>query len=60
MGVPAVGAKSPYPTDDRGQAGKDLPHIIRYQGVDIGAVRGQIKRLLLCQPRAIKDACCGS
>ena len=60
VGVAAVSAQSPYPTYDRGQAGKDLPHIIRDQGVDVGAVRGQAKRLLLCQPRAIKDACCGS
>jgi hypothetical protein len=52
-----VGAKSPYPTDDRGQAGKDLSHIIRNQGVDVGAVRRQTKGLLLCQPRTIKDAC---
>lgn len=55
--VAAVGAKSPYPTDDRGQAGKDLSHIIRNQGVDVGAVRRQTKGLLLCQPRTIKDAC---
>ena len=37
--------RAPTP-DDRGQAGKDLPHIIGYQGVDVGAVGGQIKRIL--------------
>lgn len=46
VGVAAVGAQSPYPSDDRGQAGKDLPHVIRYQGVDVGTVWGQTKRLL--------------
>ena len=46
VGVSAVGAQSPYPSNNRGQTGKDFPHIICYQGVDVSAVGRQTKRLL--------------
>ena len=54
VGVAAVGAQSPYPADDRGQAGKDLPHITCNRGAMPGRSGQPDDRLAL--PKIVRPS----